>query len=115
MRHAAILTALITLSLSNQAFAFGDEPLIPTAQGSAQTAEKAKAPTLLDVVNKFEKGKTTADEAKAKLGEPDSVMSLPDDSTRYQFSHGHFFGKSYGAVLVFDKNNLLKEKMTVQY
>jgi hypothetical protein len=115
MRHSVILTAIITLSLSNHAFAFGDEPLIPTAQGSAQTAEKAKEPTLLDVVNKFEKGKTSLDEAKAKLGEPDSVLTMPDDSTRYQFSHGHFFGKSYGAVLIFDKNNILKEKMTVQF
>jgi hypothetical protein len=113
LRYATLLIAIITIGFSGQAAAFGDEPLIPTVK--APVEEKAKEPTLIDVVNKFEKGKASLAEVKAKIGEPDSVMSLPDETTRLQFSHGSFFGKSYGAVLIFDKNNVLKEKITLQY
>lgn len=110
MRYISLMIAVAIFGFNGQALAFGDEPSFPTTTA----APKAKEPTLLEKVAKFKKEKTTLADVEKELGQPDGIMTMPDDTKRLQYSHVSLFGKSYTAVLFFYKNGVLKEIMTFQ-
>jgi hypothetical protein len=111
MRNTTVMLAIAILGFNGQATAFGDEPSVPTVNA----ASKAKEPTLLEKVAKYEKGKTTYGEVVKELGEPTLIMDMPGESKRADFSEVHFMGTSYKSVLVFDKNNILTQVMNVTF
>jgi hypothetical protein len=113
MRYATLLIAIVTLGLSGQAVAFGDEPSPPTAS-AAPASEKAKEPTLLDKVEQFKEGKSTYSEVVQELKQPDRITTMPDNTKHAQYSKFGYFSKGYFVVLIFDDKDVLKAKMITQ-
>ena len=129
MRNITLMLMVAVMGFNGQALAFGDEPAIP----AAPVAPKAKEPTLVEKIAKFEKGKTTLADVVKELGQPNQVTSLPDETKHVAYSNvavsrdaasyiplvGAYAGKTSikgeGATLIFDKNDVLKDKIVFQY
>jgi hypothetical protein len=112
MKYATLIVAVAVLGFSSQTLAFGEEPSI--ASGTTAAAPKAKEPTLLDKVAKYEKGKTTLADVVKELGQPSRITEMPDNTKHVQYATFGYFSTSYSAVLIFDDKDVLKAKMTSQ-
>ena len=113
-RYIVLVAGLLAMVCTAQVMAFdlgNNESSIPTAS----TKPKESEPSLMDKVAKLEKGKTTYNEVIALLGDPERVSMFPQDK-RIQYSKFSLIGKSFAAVLIFNKTtNILENVETYQY